>query len=118
VPEQKKVKNFTRKFAREWIESYFPCIILKGRFWQVTAEQFHYMDGFCEALGIMKNLFILIVLAVTFVFGYHFGRQPNSPDLVGWLSVKSQEACVVGRDVAAAIGEKYEEMVAESDSSY
>jgi len=66
----------------------------------------------------MKNLLTLIVLTATFLFGYHLGRKPDSPDVIGWLNVKSQEAYVAGRGAAAAIGEKYQEITVESEYSH
>ena len=60
--------------------------------------------------GAMKNILILAVLAATFLFGYDLGRSPDSPDLVGWLKVKSQEAYVIGKDMVAAVSEKSKSM--------
>ncbi|MCP4374834.1 MAG: hypothetical protein GY794_01435 [bacterium] len=65
----------------------------------------------------MKNLLILIVLAATFLFGYDLGRSPDSPDLVGWLKVKSSEAYVIGKDVVATVSEKSADLISSEDSS-
>ncbi|MFP4140815.1 MAG: hypothetical protein ACOCWV_01890 [Planctomycetota bacterium] len=32
----------------------------------------------------MKRLCTLIVIGATFLGGYHLGRLPDSPDLIGW----------------------------------
>ena len=64
----------------------------------------------------MKNLLILTVLGATFLFGYNLGRSPGSPDVVGWLQVKSQEAYVVGKDVAATVSEKSKSIMASMES--
>jgi hypothetical protein len=64
----------------------------------------------------MKSLLILAVLAATFLFGYDLGRSPDSPDLIGWLRVKSQEAYVVGKDVVAAVSEKSKSIMASVES--
>jgi hypothetical protein len=66
----------------------------------------------------MKNLLILIVLAATFLFGYDLGRSPDSPDLVGWLKVKSGEAYVIGKDVVATVSEKSADLMNSADSSH
>ena len=32
----------------------------------------------------MRKLVILVLLAVAFCGGYHLGRKPSSPDVLGW----------------------------------
>ncbi len=61
----------------------------------------------------MKSILTLIVLSATFLFGYDLGRRPESPDLVGWLKVKSSEAYVIGKDLVAAVSDD-----SESESEY
>jgi len=68
-------------------------------------------------MGTMKNLFILIVLTATFLFGYHVGRKPDSPDVIGWLSVKSRQAYSVGKDAAVVVSEKYQDVMGDSEAS-
>lgn len=53
----------------------------------------------------MKSILILIVLSATFLFGYDMGRAPESPDLVGWLKVKSDQAYVFGKDLLAKVSD-------------
>ena len=66
----------------------------------------------------MKNILILALLAAAFLFGYDLGRAPGSPDVVGWLKVKSGEAYVVGKDVFAAVSEKSKSVMGSEDSSW
>jgi len=66
--------------------------------------------------GAMKNLLILTVLAATFLFGYHLGRSPDSPDVVGWLRATSSKAYIVGKDVVATVSEKSRSMMGSEDS--
>jgi TRAP-type uncharacterized transport system substrate-binding protein len=65
----------------------------------------------------MKNLIILTVLGATFLSGYHLGRKPDSPDVIGWLSEKSGQAYVIGKDVAATVSEKSKSIIASVESS-
>jgi hypothetical protein len=64
----------------------------------------------------IKKLLILIVLSATFLLGYDMGRAKDSPDIVGWLKVKSAQAYVMGKDVIAAVSEKNESMVDTEES--
>jgi len=61
----------------------------------------------------MKTLLTLIVLSATFLFGYDMGRAPDSPDIVGWLKVKSNQAYVLGKDLIASVSDE-----SGSESSY
>ncbi|MDP6636351.1 MAG: hypothetical protein QGG42_15730 [Phycisphaerae bacterium] len=61
----------------------------------------------------MKSILTLIVLSATFLFGYDMGRAEDSPDIVGWLKVKSVEAYDMGKDLIAAVSDK-----PQDDSGY
>ncbi len=37
----------------------------------------------------MRRLFTIILLLAAFLGGYHLGRKPDSPDVIGWVG----EAC-------------------------
>jgi len=61
----------------------------------------------------MKSILTLIVLSAVFVLGYDMGRAEDSPDLVGWLKVKSNQAYVIGKDLIANVSDE-----SQSESSY
>jgi len=61
----------------------------------------------------MKTILTLIVLSAVFLFGYDCGRKPDSPDVVGWLKVKSAEAYDMGKDLIAAVSDE-----SKSESAY
>lgn len=42
-------------------------------------------------MGIIKNVFLVLVLAAVFLAGYHLGRRPDSPDIIGWLQGRFSE---------------------------
>ena len=52
----------------------------------------------------MKKLIFIVLLAAAFVGGYHLGRQPGSPDIVGWGRDVYDQASGAGQHVAAALG--------------
>ena len=63
----------------------------------------------------IKNILILAILAAVFLFGYERGRADDSPDIVGWLKVKSAVAYDVGKDMVAAVSEKTKSMTGSED---
>ena len=63
----------------------------------------------------IKKILLLIVLSAAFLFGYDRGRANNSPDIVGWLKVKSAVAYDVGKDMVAAVSEKTKSMKGSED---
>jgi hypothetical protein len=54
----------------------------------------------------MKKLIVLILMAATFLGGYHLGRQPNSPDVIGQLQAAWDQAVKLGGEVAAMVDGK------------
>jgi len=55
-----------------------------------------------EALGVFKKVFILILLAGTFLGGYRLGRRPGSPDIFAWAQQRYRQAAEMGKGLAAA----------------
>lgn len=47
----------------------------------------------------VKRLLTLIVISATFLGGYHLGRLPNSPDLIGWGKQAIDRSAAVCRRV-------------------
>ena len=66
----------------------------------------------------MKTLLTLTILTATFLFGYHLGKSPDSPDVIGWLRETSSKAYGIGKDVVAAVSEKSKSMMDSEGSSY
>lgn len=42
-------------------------------------------------MGIVKNVFLGLVLSAVFLAGYQLGRRPDSPDVIGWLQARFSE---------------------------
>jgi len=51
----------------------------------------------------MRRILTLLLMGATFLGGYHLGRQPNSPDVVGWAQANAPRVAEAGREVAAAL---------------
>ena len=51
----------------------------------------------------MKLLFASILLVAAFLVGYQMGRQPDSPDIVGWAERTYHQAADAGEKVVAAV---------------
>jgi len=59
-----------------------------------------------EALGTMRRLLVFLLLAAAFVGGYHVGRQPGSPDIIGWAQDAYPHVVEAGRDVVQAVTDR------------
>ena len=74
------------------------------------------MVDLLEGEGVMiKKLILLVLLSAAFLFGYDRGRVNNSPDIVGWLKVKSAVAYEVGKDMVAGVSDKTKNMTKYED---
>ena len=60
-----------------------------------------WLAGESEALGVIKKVFILILLAGTFLGGYRLGRRPDSPDIFAWAQQRYRRAAEMGKSLAA-----------------
>ena len=64
----------------------------------------------------MKRLLGAIFLAAAFLGGYHLGRMPGSPDVIGAArEVASDAACVV-REVTPVVEEEITRAVDDTDT--
>lgn len=54
----------------------------------------------------VRMLISLILLGAAFLGGYHMGRQPSSPDLVGNVQKIGQQAVAIGNQAAQAIAQR------------
>ncbi|NQU75659.1 MAG: hypothetical protein HQ546_04990 [Planctomycetes bacterium] len=53
----------------------------------------------------MRKLLSLLIVCALCLGSYHFGRLPNSPDILGWLTVHAQRInwSATGRKVTEAV---------------
>jgi len=50
----------------------------------------------------MRRLLVIIFMLGAFLGGYQLGRQPGSPDLIGWARKNYPKVAQAGRDIIAA----------------
>jgi len=64
----------------------------------------------------MKRLLGVVLLAAAFLGGYHLGRMPGSPDVIGTAREVFQEAAGVVEEVAPVVEEEVTRAVDDADA--